>query len=126
MQKQKDILDNFSEKFPLLDRLYELYKQTSEVSKNDENTLRKSAEITTLEILELVVIATRQAKAEKSQTLRQAVRKLDTLKVFVDMAKGLQTMKEEKYEQIQESLSSVGKMLGGWLKSASASTSNAK
>ncbi len=126
MQKQKDILDNFSEKFPLLDRLYELYKQTSEVSKNEENTLRKSAEITTLEILELVVIATRQAKIEKSQTLRQAVRKLDTLKVFVDMAKGLQTIKEEKYEQIQESLSSVGKMLGGWLKSASASTNTAK
>lgn len=120
MTKQKDILDNFSEKFPLLDRLYELYKQTAEVSKNEENTLRKSAEITTLEILELVVIAARQGKSEKSQTLRQAVRKLDTLKVFVDMAKGLQTIKEDKYNQIQESLTSVGKMIGGWLKSASA------
>ena len=120
MSKQRDILDNFSEKFPLLDRLYELYKQTAEVSKNEENTLRKSAEITTLEILELVVIAARQSKTEKSQTLRQAVRKLDTLKVFVDMAKGLQTIKEDKYNQIQESLASVGKMIGGWLKSASA------
>ena len=124
MQKSKDILDNFSEKFPILNRLYELYQQIADLSKNEEHTLRKSAEITILEILELIVIASRQRKPDKFQTLLQAVRKLDTLKVFADMAKELKTVKEDKYEQIQESLSSVGKMLGGWLKSTS--TSSAK
>lgn len=120
MNKQKDILDNFSEKFPILNKLYDLYQQSESMSKNEENTLRKSSEITILEILELVVIATRQAKTDKKQTLIQAVRKLDTLKVFADMAKQVQAIKEDKYLEIQECLNSVGRMLGGWLKSAAA------
>jgi hypothetical protein len=45
---------------------------------------------------------------------------LDTLKVFADMAKQVQAIKEDKYNQIQESLSAVGRMLGGWLKAACA------
>ena len=53
MKKQKDILDNFSEKFPILNKLYDLYQQSENMSKNEENTLRKSSEITILEILEL-------------------------------------------------------------------------
>jgi len=120
MSKSRDILDNFSEKFPLLNRLYDLYQQMPDLSKNEENTLRKSSEITILEILELVVIATRQAKDEKSGTLSQAIRKLDTIKVFTNMARELEQVKHDKYEKIQESLQSVGKMLGGWLKSAKA------
>ncbi len=120
MQKSRDILDNFSEKFPLLNKLYELYQQMPDLAKNEENTLRKSSEITVLEIIELVVIAVRQGKAEKSQTLRQAIRKLDTLKVFADMAKELKAINESKYGEFQESFNSVGAMIGGWLKSASA------
>jgi hypothetical protein len=42
MQKQKDILDNFSEKFPILNKLYDLYQQSEGLAKNEENTLRKS------------------------------------------------------------------------------------
>ncbi len=118
MKKQNDILDNFSEKFPLLNRIYDLYQQMPDISKSEENTLRKSSEITILEILELVVIATRQRNEEKLQTLRQANRKLDTLKVFADMAKESKTIKEDKYSEIQESCQSVGRMIGGWLKSA--------
>lgn len=124
MTKSKDILDNFSEKFPILTKLYELYQQMPEISKQEENTLRKSSEITILEILELIVIATRQSKEEKTQTLRQAGRKLDTLKVFTAMARDLKSIKEDKYNQIQESLQSIGRMIGGWLKSASAVKQN--
>ena len=127
MQKQKDILDNFSEKFPILNKLYDLYQQSEGLAKNEENTLRKSSEITILEILELIVIATRQSKIDKKQTLIQAVRKLDTLKVFADMAKQVQAIKEDKYNQIQETMSAVGRMLGGWLKAAAnSSTAEAK
>jgi four helix bundle protein len=120
MKKQQDILGNFSEKFPLLNKLYELYAQMPQISKTEENTLRKSSEITVLEILELVVIATRQSKEDKKQTLRQAARKLDTLKVFTDMAKESKNIKEDTYNQIDESLQSIGRMIGGWLKSVSA------
>ncbi|HDQ23053.1 MAG TPA: four helix bundle protein [Candidatus Uhrbacteria bacterium] len=116
MQKQKDIFENFSEKFPILNKTYDLYKDTSEISKNEENTLRKSSEITVLEILELIVIATRQGREEKRQTLKQALRKLDTLKVFIDMAGQLKLLNEKNQSQIKESVDSVGKMLGGWMK----------
>ncbi len=116
MQKQKDIFENFSEKFPILNRTYDLYKETGEISKNEENTLRKSSEITVLEILELIVIATRQSREEKRQTLKQALRKLDTLKVFIDMASQLKLVNEKNQSQIRESVDSVGKMLGGWMK----------
>jgi len=126
MQKSMDILENFSEKFPILDKTYDLYKEASEISKNEENTLRKSSEITILEILELIVIATRQGKEEKKHTLIQALRKLDTLKVFADMAKDLKNLSEAKYNEIHEALNSVGQMLGGWLKAVNAPPKEAK
>ncbi len=116
MQKQKDIFENFSEKFPILNKTYDLYKETNEISKSEENTLRKSSEITVLEILELIVIASRQGREEKRQTLKQALRKLDTLKVFIDMASQLKLVNEKNQNQIRESVDSVGKMLGGWMK----------
>jgi len=116
MSKHKDILDNFSDKFPILNRLYDLYTQTNEFAEKDEDTLRKSSEITILEILELVVIASRQRKEEKIQTLRQAHRKLDILKVFSEMAKEIQAVTEKNYEEITENMESVGRMIGGWLK----------
>ncbi|OGY42809.1 MAG: hypothetical protein A2Y67_03740 [Candidatus Buchananbacteria bacterium RBG_13_39_9] len=116
MQKSKDILENFSEKFPILERSYQLYQKIGEIAKNEDNTLRKSSEITVLEILELIVIATRQGKNDKFQTLRQAVRKIDTLKVFADMAKEVKQISDSKYGEIRENLDNLGKMLGGWLK----------
>ena len=120
MQKAKDILENFSEKFPILNKTYDLYKEAGEISKNEENTLRKSSEITILEILELIVIASRQGREQKKQTLIQALRKLDTFFVFADMAKDLKNLSETKYNEIHEGLQSVGQMLGGWLKAVNA------
>lgn len=116
MPKPKTIFENFSEKFPLLQKSYGLYKQVADIAKNEENTLRKSSEITVLEVLELIVIATRQGKTDKFNTLKQIMRKLDTLKVFADMAKDVKQISESKYGEINEALENVSKMVGGWLK----------
>ncbi|MCX6743277.1 MAG: four helix bundle protein [Candidatus Parcubacteria bacterium] len=116
MQKVKSIFENFSEKFPLLQKFYALYRQVSDLAKNEENTLRKSSEITVLEILEMIVIATRQGKTDKFQTLKQIMRKLDTLKVFTDMAKDVKQISDSKYGELNQSLEDVSKMIGGWLK----------
>jgi len=126
MQKVKSIFENFSEKFPILNKTYDLYQEAADISKSEENTLRKSSEITILEILELIVIATRQSKEDKKQTLRQALRKLDTLKVFANMAKELKAVSEAKYNTFIESSESVSKMVGGWLKAINATTSTSK
>jgi hypothetical protein len=126
MQKVKSIFENFSEKFPILNKTYDLYQDAAEISKNEENTLRKSSEITILEILELIVIATRQSKEDKKHTLRQALRKLDTLKVFANMAKELKAVSEAKYNAFLESSESVSKMVGGWLKAVNAAGASSK
>jgi hypothetical protein len=116
MAYPKTILENFSEKFPLLQKFYGLYHLIADMAKNEENTLRKSSEITVLEILEMIVISTRQSKAEKFQTLKQIMRKLDTLKVFADMAKDVKQISDSKYAEISQSLEGVSKMIGGWTK----------
>jgi lipopolysaccharide biosynthesis regulator YciM len=116
MPLPKTIFENFSEKFPLLQKFYGLYQQVADMAKNEENTLRKSSEITVLEILEMIVIATRQGKTDKFQTLKQIMRKLDTLKVFANMAKDVKQITDAKYGELNESLENVSKMIGGWLK----------
>ena len=127
MPKAKTIFENFSEKFPLLQKSYGLYSQVSDLAKNEENTLRKSSEITVLEVLELIVIATRQGKNDKFQTLKQVMRKLDTLKVFTDMAKEVKQISDNKYKEINEALENVSKMIGGWIKAVNpANTAAAK
>ncbi len=114
--KYKDILDTFTESFPLLQKVYEVYEQSPAVSQDQENTLRRSVEMTTLEILELIVIASRQSYEAKKDTLRQALNKLDTLKVFVDLAAQTGVMSDKDADTLSESVQNVGKMIGGWVK----------
>ena len=114
--KRKDILESFSEKFPILQQTYQIYDLAGKITKDQENTLRKSTEITILEILELIVLASRQGKDNKRQTLIQAITKVDTLKVFADMAKDLNIITDDKYKEILEGFSGLGRMLGGWIK----------
>jgi len=121
----KSIFENFSEKFPLLNRFYSLYQQIAELAKNEDNTIRKSSEITVLEILELIVVATRQAKSEKFQTLKQVMRKIETLKVFANMAKEIKLISENKYGELNEALEAVSKMIGGWLKAINPANASA-
>ena len=71
-------------------------------------------------MLELVVVASRQGKSNKIETLRQAGLKLDTLKVFTDLAKDMKVIPQKKYDEMQENLSSLGRMIGGWIKAVRA------
>lgn len=120
MAKYTDILENFSEKFPLLARLYELYSHLPSLAPNEENTLRKTSELTLMEIIELVVIASRQYKNQKKDTLVNATYKLDQLRVLTELAKETKAIDANKFNEIQEVIDAVGKMIGGWLKSTAA------
>jgi len=114
--KYKDILDTFTDSFPLLEKVYQVYEQTPQISEDQENTLRRSIEMTTLETLELIVIASRQLIDARIETLRQANNKLDTLKVFVDLATQTDLIDEKIAKSMSESIQNVGKMIGGWIK----------
>ena len=114
--KTRDIIESFSGNFPLLQKVYSVYEKSPLISQDQENTLRKSIESTTLEILELIVVASRQFSEGKKETLIQAMRKIDTLKVFVDMAIKTSYVDGKHGEEFQESVNGVGAMVGGWLK----------
>ena len=114
--KYKDILDTFSDSFPLLEKVYDVYGQSPKISEDQENTLRRSVEMTTLETLELIVIASRQSIAARIDTLRQASNKLDTVKVFVDLAAQTDLIDESAAKEMETSIQNVGKMIGGWIK----------
>ena len=114
--KYKDILDTFSDSFPLLEKVYQVYEKTPQISEDQENTLRRSIEMTTLETLELIVVASRQSIDARIETLRHANNKLDTLKVFVDLATQTDLIDKKIAESMSESIQNVGKMIGGWLK----------
>lgn len=116
----KDILDTFTDGFPLLQKVYEVYEKSPSISSDQENTLRRSVEMTTLEILELIVVAARQGRTAKTETLRQALNKLDTLKVFIDLASQTGLVKEDHHRELTTAVTNVGKMIGGWVKSLSA------
>lgn len=115
--KRKDILETFSDKFPVFDKAYALYSQIEASGGAPEDTLRKSSEITILEFIELIVLASRQSKEAKRTTLRQALMKLDTLKVFIGLAKQMQGMTDESSSKISEELQNLSKMIGGWARS---------
>lgn len=112
--QRKDILEAFRTDFPVFDRAYSIYDSLEHLGTSPEDTLRKSSEITLLEVIELIVIASRQSKEAKRASLRQALVKLDTLKVFADLARHMQGADEALTAKIGEQLQNLGKMIGGW------------
>ena len=95
------------------------YKNLSSVipafPKTKRYTLGQKLDNLTLEIFELLFsIAFSQSKAT---TLQQISIKLDLLKILLRSAKDSQSLKDNKYLELQESLQEIGRMLGGWLKS---------
>jgi len=110
----KDIMDTFTESFPLLQAIYEIYDLTPNISEDENNTLRRSVEMTTLELLELTVMAQRQSQSNKEFTLRQCLNKIDTILVFVDLAKQTSHVSKDKADDILKKVNVVSEMIEGW------------
>jgi len=110
----KDIMDTFTESFPLLQAIYDIYDLTPNISEDENNTLRRSIEMTTLELLELTVMAQRQSQSNKEFTLRQCLNKIDTILVFVDLAKQTSHVSKDKADDILKKVNVVSEMIEGW------------
>ena len=67
-----------------------------------------------IETIEAVVAAAFFSKEEKLPYVRQAIRKLDTLKVLLLILWENKSLDNKKYIALSEKLSEVGRMLGGW------------
>lgn len=67
-----------------------------------------------MEIIESVVTASFLKKEEKLPYVRLAIRKSDTLKIFLMILWETKSLDTKKYIELSQKLDEVGRMLGGW------------
>ena len=67
-----------------------------------------------IEIIEAIAIAIFLKPEEKLPYVRLAIRKTDTLKIFLTILWETKSLDNNKYIQLSEKISEVGRMLGGW------------
>ena len=67
-----------------------------------------------VEIIEAIAIAVFLKPEEKLPYVRLAIRKTDTLKVFIMILWETKSLDNNKYIQLSEKISEVVRMLGGW------------
>jgi len=68
-----------------------------------------------MELIESTVTASFLKKEEKIPYLRLAIRKSDTLKIFLMILWETKSLDNKKYIELSERLAEIGKMLGGWI-----------
>lgn len=107
---------------PILRKVYELYKTfhglRGVVPKADRFTLWQRAENLILDILEGILLASQLSKAQKVPHLEQVSMKLNVLRVFLRLTKDTKVLDMKKCLLLQEIVDEIGRMLGGWMKSA--------
>ncbi len=64
--------------------------------------------------LEAIVTASFLSKQEKLPYVRMAIRKIDTLKVFLMMLWETKSLDDKKYIALSLKIDEAGRMLGGW------------
>jgi four helix bundle protein len=111
---------------PIFQKLYDfyqlLYQYIKLFPKQDRYSLGVKLEHTALEILEYIFFASNLRDKEKVEALQKADVQLDLLKVFIRLAKDVKALDIKKYLELEKQLQEIGKMLGGWLKSAKQNT----
>ena len=65
--------------------------------------------------IEAIAQASFLVKEEKTPYVRLAIRKVDTLKVFLLILWETKSLDNKKYVALSNPLDEIGKMLGGWL-----------
>jgi hypothetical protein len=61
--------------------------------------------------------------AEKAINLKEASVRLDSLRLLLNLCKDCRCISNQTYQQLDAHTSEIGRMLGGWLKSVSVSSS---
>jgi hypothetical protein len=80
-------------------------------------TLWQKCENLLIDIIEEILMASQQSKAEKMPTLEKASVKLNFLRICIRLMKDLKAIDTKKYIIIEANLDEIGRMLGGWIKS---------
>lgn len=84
------------------------------VPKTHRHSLGQRIDTLFVEAIEATVTAAFLSRAEKLPYVRLALRKIDTIKVFLMMLWETKSLDDKKYISLSKSLNEIGKMLGGW------------
>ncbi len=67
-----------------------------------------------VETIEAVAVASFSSGAEKLPYIRHAIKKMDTLKLFLMLLWETKSLDNKKYLALSVRLDEIGRMLGGW------------
>lgn len=90
---------------------YDYYQALPKIHRH---TLGARVDTLFVEAIEAVSIAAFLAREEKSPYVRLAIRKTDTLKIFLMILWETKSLDTKKYIALSEKMGEVGRMLGGW------------
>ncbi|MFZ0932063.1 MAG: four helix bundle protein, partial [Syntrophobacteraceae bacterium] len=77
-------------------------------------TLGQKVDGLLIEMIEAMAIAAFLPREEKQPYVRLAIRKTDTLKIFLALLWETKSLDNKKYVTLSERVFEVGRMLGGW------------
>lgn len=113
---------------PIFKKGYDLYKTLYgyrlSIPRQDRYAVWQKCENLALEIIENLLLASQLPKEEKLPILEQISLKVNSLRVFVRLAKEIKAIDNKKYVALQALLDEIGRMLGGWIKSTKALKQN--
>jgi len=105
---------------PIFTKSYSLYKAFYQYlpsfPKKDRYTLGQRIELTLLDLIEGIVVASNLSKQEKLPILKNASTKIDVLRVLLKLGKDLKVIENKNYVLFENDVNEIGKMLGGWIK----------
>lgn len=112
------MIQNYSHSLPVLEKIKQAYlfwyQHYLIIPKTHRYSLGEKIDKFFVETIEAIVTASFLNQTEKLPYVRLAIRKLDTLKVFLMILWETKSLDNKKYIAISETLNEIGKMLGGW------------
>lgn len=107
---------------PIINRSYDLYKQIIDITNHLEKrwrfSLGQSLETSVLDCMAEFIMAKNAPKTLKAAYLIRASSHQETAMLKLRLCLELKLANETKIFQAQSAVEEIGRMLGGWLKSA--------
>jgi len=103
---------------PILQKLKDVYltwyNHYSIIPKVHRYSLGQKIDNLFIESVEAVVTASFLAREQKMPYVRLAIRKIDTLKIFLMILWETKSFNDKKYISLSGKIDEIGRMLGGW------------
>ena len=106
---------------PVIEHIYGLYvvfhKYLRSYPKCEYYSLGKIIQDNLLQTMEITLYCASTKPQLKKEKLQLACAKLDLIKILVRLSFDVKAINYKQYVNLQEKLQTIGKMIGGWVKS---------